>query len=375
VFDFRLARVDWKLLGAALMLAVIGLVMIYSATRAELTTAGQMPAKKLILQSVWVLLGLALFVAVSSFDFSRLASISWPIYLGTLGLLVLVLIVGGLVRETQRWLSIGPVNVQPAELAKLGLILMLAAYFAGREGDEAEFELLSRSLAYAAVPSILILLQPDLGTPILLLFVWGVTAYVFGARLHHLGAFAFAFVMVFVAAWGFGLIKPHQKQRLVAFINHSPQTKEERDARYQLDQSLIAIGSGHLAGQGLFRGPQSQLSFVPDQETDFIFSVVGEELGFLGAATVVVLFAIVLWRGLLICAEARTLFGQLVAAGIVAMIFMHVMANIGMSLGMMPVKGMPLPFVSYGGSSILTNFIALGMLQAVYSDQRSIRFD
>ncbi len=370
--SFRLIRADWKLLGTVLALTAIGLVMIYSATRAQLTIADQLPAKKLILQSIWVLLGLVLFVLVSSFDFSRLAVLSSPIYVTTLVLLVVVLIIGEEVRGVRRWMAIGPMTLQPAELVKLGLILMLAAFFASREGEAADFELLTRGLAYAVVPCVFLVLQPDLGTPILLLFVWGGVAYIFGARLHHLGAFFFAFIMVFMAAWGFGLIRPHQKQRLTAFISNSTDIEKEG---YHLRQSLIAIGSGHLAGQGLFRGPQTQLSFVPDQETDFIFTAVGEEFGFLGCGTVILLFGVVLWRGLMICAQARTLFGQLVAAGIVVMLFFHVAANIGMTLGMMPVKGLPLPFVSYGGSSVLTNFIALGLLQAIYNDRRTIRFE
>jgi len=372
VSTFRLVRADWKLLGAVLLLTAIGLVMIYSATRAELTLAGQLPAKKLILQSIWVLLGLVLLVVVSSFDFSRLAALSWPIYAFTLALLVLLLIVGEDVRGVRRWIAVGPVALQPAELVKLGLILMLAAFFAARQGEAANFELLTRALGYAVVPCAFLVLQPDLGTPILLVFVWGGMAYVFGARLDHLAAFFFVFIMVFMAAWGFGLIRPHQKQRLTAFISDSADVEKEG---YHLRQSLIAIGSGHLAGQGLFRGPQTQLSFVPDEETDFIFTAVGEELGFAGSTLVILLFAAVLWRGLMICAEARTLYGQLVATGIVLMLFFHVAANIGMTLGMMPVKGLPLPFVSYGGSSVLTNFIALGLLQAIYGDRRTIRFE
>ncbi len=366
--SLSLYRLDLRLMGPVLLLTAMGLVMIHSAGRAQLPDVGHSHASKVMLQSIWVLLGLILFVLVSTVHCSRLASVSWPAYLVTLALLVLVLIVGGLVRATQRWLSIGPINIQPAELAKLGLILILAMAFASREGEPIEFEMLTRSLGYAVVPCVLILLQPDLGTPILLIFVWGVVAYVAGARLSHLAAFFFVFIMLFASAWGFGVIKPHQKQRLLAFAGTSGDPHKER---WQLDQSLIAIGSGHLTGQGLYRGSQSQLSFVPDQETDFIFSVVGEELGFVGAVSVIILFAIVLWRCLAICAEARTLYAKLAAAGIAAVFFLHIMANIGMTLGMMPVKGLPLPFLSYGGSAILTNFIALGILQSIYRDSQS----
>ena len=372
MFSWRALRFDWHLLVAVLLLTAIGLLMIYSATKTQLTMAGQEPTRKLVLQATWVALSLIIALLVATFDFSRLQSLTWPIYISTLFLLGLVLVTGGLVRETQRWISLGPITIQPAELAKVGVILAMASFFAAHQGERAEFDQPARALGYALVPAALILAQPDLGTPILLLFVWGIVSYVYGARLQHLAAFIFAFVMVFTAAWGFGLIKPHQKQRLTTYIDRSADSSKEG---YHLRQSLIAIGSGHVTGQGLFRGPQTQLSFVPDQETDFIFTAVGEELGFVGSVTVILLFGVVLWRGLTICAQARTLFGQLVAAGIVAMIFLHVMANIGMTLGMTPVKGLPLPFVSYGGSSLMTNYVALGLLQSIWADRQTIRFD
>ncbi len=372
MFHSRLVRADWKLMAAVLILVVIGLTMVYSATRAQLTVEGSSPTSKMATQSIWVVLSLVAFVLVACFEYSRLQQLSWPFYVGALVLLALVLVTGAFVRETQRWLSIGPVNIQPAELAKLGVILLLGAYLSSRERDVVDFELLVRSLAYALVPSVLILLQPDLGTPILLVFIWGVICYVFGARLVHLGAFALAFVMLFAAAWGFGFIQPHQKARLTAFFDSG---EDVRGQRWQLQQSLIAIGSGHLTGKGLLRGSQSQLSFVPDQETDFIFSVIGEETGFVGTVAALILFGIILWRGLVICALARTVFGRLVAAGIVAMFFFHIAVNIGMTLGVMPVKGLPLPFVSYGGSAMLVNFVALGILQSIYIDRQSIRFD
>jgi rod shape determining protein RodA len=372
VFSWRALRFDWILLAAILLLTAIGLLMIYSATKTQLTVAGQEPTRKLMQQSLWVVLSLIIALLVATFDFARLPSVALPAYLFSLLLLVLVLISGGLIREAQRWISLGPINLQPAEFAKIGVILALASFFATRRGEPVEFELPTRALGYTLVPVLLILAQPDLGTPILLLFVWGTVSYIAGAKIQHLAAFTFAFIMIFMAAWGFGLIRPHQKQRITTFVNRAADTSREG---YHLRQSLIAIGSGHLTGQGLFRGPQTQLSFVPDQETDFIFTAIGEELGFVGSVTVVLLFGVVLWRGLTICATARTLFGQLVAAGIVATIFLHVMANIGMTLGMTPVKGLPLPFVSYGGSSLLTNYLALGLLQSIWADRQAIRFD
>lgn len=375
MFELRIHKLDWKLMAAVLLLTAVGLLMIYSATRTHLALNDMSPTLKLGKQLVSVVIGLVLFVVIASFDYSRLANLSWPLFIGSLVLLVAVLAIGAEVNGARRWIDLGPIRLQPGELAKPALILFLASYMAARAEQAGDFDLLLRTLGFAAIPCMLILIEPDLGTPVLLVFVWAIMCYALGSRLHHLAAIGFAFAMIFAAAWGFNVIRPHQRARLIAFVNSNPQTQEEKDARYQLEQSMIAIGSGHLIGQGLFRGPQTQLSFVPDQETDFIFTAIGEELGFLGAAAVMVLLGVVLWRTLTIAAEARTLFGRLIAAGVAGMFFLHILANIGMTLGMTPVKGMPLPFVSYGGSALMANFIALGVLQSVFIDRQTIRFE
>lgn len=375
MFELRIHKLDWKLMTAVLLLTAVGLLMIYSATRTHLALNDLSPTMKLGKQLVFVIIGLVLFVIIASFDYSRLANLSWPLFIGSLVLLVAVLVIGTEVNGARRWIDFGPLRLQPGELAKPCLILFLASYMAARAEQAGDFDLLLRTLGFAAIPCGLILIEPDLGTPVLLIFVWGIMCYALGSRLHHLAAIWFAFLMLFAAAWGFDVIRPHQRARLMAFVNSNPQTREEKDARYQLEQSMIAIGSGHLAGQGLFRGPQTQLRFVPDQETDFIFTAIGEELGFLGAAAVVALLGVVLWRTLMIAMHARTLFGRLIAAGVAGMFFLHILANIGMTLGMTPVKGMPLPFVSYGGSALMANFIALGVLQSIFIDRQTIRFD
>lgn len=366
----QLRHADFQLLTIVLLLCAIGAVGIYSCTKSELAASGEPKTAKLTMQLVWLVIGIGIMAVTMTVDTGRLRGLAWPIYLVVMVLLVIVLL-GGAVREANRWISLGPANLQPAELAKLAVIVMLGAVVARVDEEKRDFVFLLKTLAYVAAPAFLILLQPDLGTPIVLFFVWLVMMFVLGASPVHLGAFALAAVMLFAGAWGFELIQPHQKARLTSFVN--PQ-KDPYGTAYQLRQSLIAVGSGHLWGQGLFHGKQSQTAFIPDQETDFIFTVIAEELGFVGAASVVVLYGLLLYRGLAVAASAPTVFARVVAAGIVAMLLLQVFSNIGMTVGLAPVKGMALPFLSYGGSSLVTNMIAIGILQSIYMRREQIVF-
>ncbi len=360
-----LRRADFQLLTVVLLLCAIGAIAIYSCTRnAEDSSA------RLTMQLAYIVVGLAVMVGTMTIDTGKMNGLAWPFFLVVMGLLAVVLMMGE-VRDTHRWIPIGPVNVQPAELAKLAVIVMLGSFVSRAEHDEYDFIYLVKTLAWVGVPSLLILLQPDLGTPIVLFFIWLVMMFTLGASPMHLGAFVLAGLLLFVGAWGFGLVKPHQKTRLTAFLH--PEDASQA-ASYHLRQSLIAVGAGHLWGQGLFHGPQSQADFIPDQETDFIFTVVAEELGFVGAASVVILYTLLLYRGLCISAAAPTTFDRVVAAGIVGMLLIEVYANIGMTIGLAPVKGMALPFLSYGGSSLLTNMIAVGILQSIYVRREQIVF-
>lgn len=346
--------------------------MIYSCTQAQLAMAGQAPTRTLNLQLAWIALGLAVMLAAMAVDYNRLINLSSLLYGLVLGLLLLVLVIGHTAYGSARWLSLGPITIQPSELAKLVVIIMLSTYLAIRTRSEQEtFHTVARSLAYVAVPAIIIFLQPDLGTPLVLTFIWFFILYIAGARLTHLGAFAFALLMLFTIAWGTDIIRPYHKQRLTAFMHPED---DLQGAGYQLRQSLIAIGSGHLLGKGLFQGTQSRLAFIPHQEKDFIFTVIGEEWGFAGSVAMLGLLAILLWRALAICWEAKETFGRLLAGGLAAMFLIHITANIGMALGMAPVKGMTLPFVSYGGSSMLVNFAAIGLLQSIHIRKRKIAF-
>ncbi len=358
-------RLDWTLLLAVLLLVAVGCLMIYSSTRAE------QGARKLMLQLVWLALGLVILASVTVVDYNRLTNLAVP-FLGFCGfLLIVVLFTGHLVKGAERWIPLGPLNIQPSELLKLALILFLGGFLASREEEAHDFGLVLTSLAYVGAPTVLVLAQPDLGTPVLIFLVWLTMLFVAGARVLQLGAVAFAFIMLFTAAWGLNIIRPHQKQRLTAFINPDA---DPHGQGWQLKQSLIAVGSGHLLGQGVFKGTQSRLQFVPDQETDFIFTVIGEELGFVGSVAVLALFGLVLYRAVSIAAEAKDTSGRLIASGVAAMLLVHILVNVGMALGMMPVKGMPLPFVSYGGSNMLTMMAAAGLLQSVYIHRQKITF-
>ncbi|MCE5238977.1 rod shape-determining protein RodA [bacterium] len=358
-------RLDWTLLLAVLLLVAVGCLMIYSSTRAE------QGARKLMLQLVWLALGLVILASVTVVDYNRLVNLAVP-FLGFCGfLLIVVLFTGHLVKGAERWIPLGPLNIQPSELLKLALILFLGGFLASREEEAHDFGLVLTSLAYVGAPTLLVLAQPDLGTPVLIFLVWLAMLFVAGARVLQLGAIAFAFIMLFTAAWGLNIIRPHQKQRLTAFINPDA---DPHGQGWQLKQSLIAVGSGHLLGQGVFKGTQSRLQFVPDQETDFIFTVIGEELGFVGSVAVLALFGLVLYRAVSIAAEAKDTSGRLIASGVAAMLLVHIVVNVGMALGMMPVKGMPLPFVSYGGSNMLTMMAAAGLLQSVYIHRQKITF-
>jgi rod shape determining protein RodA len=274
------------------------------------------------------------------------------------------------VRGTHRWLVLGPLRLQPAELAQLAVLLTVCSVAAAHEGIH-DFLGLARNLAWVVVPVGLILLEPDLGTPVVMLVTWGVVMYVAGVRWTHLASFAFAGALLFSAAWYSGAIRQYQKDRLLIFLH--PERDPTGDG-YHLVQSLIAIGHGGPFGQGLFQGTQTRLHFIPDQETDFIFTAVAEEMGFVGGALVLALFGVLIWRCLAVAAEAKDMLGRLLAAGVTCILALHVFVNVGMTMGLMPVKGMPLPLVSYGGSNMLATMLALGLVESVHMRRHKIAF-
>jgi rod shape determining protein RodA len=362
----RLAQLDWLLLGSVLLLGLIGCVLVWSATVERDDLTGGDPRAFLLKQGVNLVIGCGLLAVVTGTD-HRWVRILAPIgYLVAVVGLVLVLVMGTTVNGSRSWLMIGGLSLQPSELAKLAVVVGMALVVAERtEGrrDPGSTKDVVLMLCVAAVPAVLILAQPDLGTMLVLTAtVFGVIA-ASGADRRWLGALAGGGVLVAAAAVMSGFLKQYQIDRFLAFTNPD---LDPRGAGYNVEQARIAVGNGGLFGQGLFDGSQTRSGFVPEQHTDFVFTVAGEELGLVGAALIVALLGIVLWRALRIASHADDVFGRIAAAGIACWFGFQAFQNIGMCLGIMPVTGVPLPFVSYGGSSMFAGMLAVGLLENIH---------
>ena len=359
-------HLDWILLAAVLGLALIGTLLVWSATQPALLQAGADPRAYLKKQLLNIGLGLIVMLAGSTLDYRRLRRCSPVVYVAScLGLLAVLTPLGSTVNGAHSWISLpGGFQFEPSEYAKLGLILVVAMIVGElRHGQpRPRLRAVALAVACAAVPLVLVVLQPDLGVTILLVAIAVGMIALSGVRLRWLAGFAVAALAAAVAVVNLHLLKAYQLRRLTSFLNPSA---DPRGTGYSADQSKIAIGSGGLLGHGLFHGPLTAGNFVPEQHTDFIFSVAGEELGFAGAAVIIALLAIVVLRALRIAAQADDQFGMLVAAGIAIWFAVQSFVNIGMTIGIMPVTGLPLPFVSYGGSAMFADMIAIGLLQAV----------
>jgi rod shape determining protein RodA len=364
----KVARLDWVLMFATAALLAIGAVLVWSATAArDDLTAGD-PASYLKRQLVNIAIGVVLGVMVAATDHRWVRILAPLVYAASVAGLVLVLVMGSTVNGSRSWIMLGGLSVQPAEFAKLAMVIGMALFVAERtEGSLRAREVgnldVVGMLLIAAVPAGLILLQPDLGTMLVLsATVFGVVA-VSGARRAWLLALALGAVGAAVAAVRLGLLESYQVDRFMAFTDPG---LDPRGAGYNTTQARIAIGNGGVFGQGLFDGSQTRSGFVPEQHTDFIFTVAGEELGLAGSAVLIALLGVVLWRALRIAAHADDLFGRLAAAGIACWFGFQAFQNVGMCLGIMPVTGVPLPLVSYGGSSMFATLMALGLLQNIH---------
>lgn len=364
----RLRRpgIDWVLTLAVLGLLVLGTLLVWSATSHRDDLTGGDPTSYLRKQLVNVGIGLVLMVVVMATDHRWVRIVAPLVYLASIGGLVLVLTMGATINGSTSWIDVGGMSIQPSEFAKLavviGMALLVAERNEGRRTRVGSTEVVGM-LLIAAVPAGLIMLQPDLGTLLVLsATVFGVLA-VAGAPRRWL-AFLFAGGVVgsvtMVAAH---LLKQYQVDRFLAFTNPG---LDPRGAGYNTEQARIAVGNGGLFGQGLFHGTQTRADFVPEQHTDFIFTVAGEELGLVGAAVLIGLLALVIWRALAISATSPDAFGRVAAAGIACWLGFQAFQNIGMCLGIMPVTGVPLPFVSYGGSSMFAGLLAVGLLQNIH---------
>jgi len=290
-----------------------------------------------------------------------------PVLYGIALLLLLVVLtpIGTEVRGSQRWIPIAGYRLQPSEVMKVALLLMLAMLLHEAEAEPSGRRTLV-ALALTLVPVVLVFIQPDLGTAIVYVWVTAAVLLVGGVRVRYLVLLSVASVVSAIVGLRTELIREYQVRRLTAFLDAGAPGGDLSGALYQTRQSLIAIGSGRLDGRGLFAGTQTSLSYVPDNHTDFVFTVIGEEFGFVGTVTVLVLFGLLVWRALRIALGARDRDGTLIASGIAAMLVLQVFVNIGMTVGIMPVTGLPLPFMSYGGTSLLIWFGLLGLLLGIH---------
>jgi rod shape determining protein RodA len=367
------ARVDWVLLLATLSLAGIGTMLVWSATINQTDLTGEQPTAYAVRHLVNLGIGIVLGLIVAATDYRWVRIWTPVVYVASIAGLALVFTpgIGAEINGSRSWIDLGGLSLQPAEFAKLAVIVSMALVVAekaeGRRtsmtsGSLRDLDVLIL-LSIAAVPAALILMQPDLGTMLVLsATVFGFIALA-GAPARWLIGLVVGAIMTAVVGVQVGVLDDYQVDRFAAFTNPA---LDPLGAGYNTQQARIAIGNGGLFGQGLFEGTQTQSGFVPEQHTDFVFTVVGEELGLVGATAVIALLALLLWRALVIARQAEDMFGRLVAGGIVCWFGFQAFQNIGMCLGIMPVTGVPLPLVSYGGTSMFVTLLAIGLLQNIH---------
>jgi rod shape determining protein RodA len=349
--------------GAAIALAAIGLFAIYSATHQSLSAVGLDPGRFVKRQMTFLAVGIIVLLLAASFDYRLLKVYAGMIYVSSLVLLLLVRTpLGTSVKGAQRWFELFGFQLAPSEISKLALIAMLAAFLSEIRGD-LTLQDVFRASGLAAIPAVLVFLQPDLGTSIVFAAILVGMLVVAGARARYLGILALTAAVLIVSGFQVGLVREYQIERLRAFLDPG---SVDAAALHNREQAEIAIGSGGLTGVGYLQGTQTNLDFVPEQHTDFVFTVVGEEFGFVGAFALLALYALLLWRAFRIALLSRDPFGTYLATGVVSMIALQIFVNIGMNVGIMPITGIPLPFVSYGGSSLLLNCAAIGLLLNVH---------
>lgn len=358
-------HIDWVLAGCLAAIASLGVLMVYSSTRGS---SAPYDSSYLQRQALYVVVGLVAGAAVAVVDYHRIVDRAPFLYGGTLVLLLGVMVVGREQKGTQGWFALGQFQLQPSEFAKLAVVLGFAFLATQFHGD-IDLRRLGALLAVGAVPIALVLLQPDLGTALVsvaITFALLVAAGVRGRFLVILGVGAVLFATLVLTS---GVLEDYQQSRLTVFAtqeNDGRSLDEERGAAYNLEQSKIAIGSGGLRGKGLFNGPLTMDDWVPEQHTDFIFTAVGEELGLIGAGALIVAYGVVVWRIWRTAQLARDDTGTLLCLGVLAMFVFQIFQNIGMTMGIMPITGIPLPFMSYGGSSTVMAFIAMGLVLNVH---------
>jgi len=351
---------DLQLTTYAALLVAIGLAMAYTNSIGSGSSALQ-TGTTFGRGLMWAAIAVVVFVLATGFDYRWLKTLAWPIYAFQLGLLVLTLAIGEGIGGSARWVSVGPLTFQFSEIAKVLMIVVLASYLASRAGRLDSLLSIVGACLLVGPPLVLVMLQPDLGTSMVFGAILAGMLWMSGASLRWLTVLAMGAVAMVPIAWTY-LLRDYQKARLTSFLDANP---DIQGAGYQLHQAQIAVGSGGFFGKGLTNGTQTQGDFLPVQATDFVFATLGEELGFIGGVVLFVLFILLLWRVLVAGWRSRDTFGALFAAGVASMITFQLVVNVGMVLGVMPITGIPLPFVTHGGASLVSMAAGLGILQSI----------
>lgn len=341
---------DWLINGVVFLLLCLGLSAIYSVS-----------PNYFYRQAIFIVSGFVLLFLISCFNYHNLKNYTFLLYWLSIVLLLLVLVFSHKIRGASSWFNFGQLNFQPVELAKLTMIIVLAKYFSKNTHNVYQWPIIFISALYLTVPFGLILLQPDLGSAVVLIMIWLGISLAAGIKLKHLAIIFLVFVVVAVISWFF-LFKDYQKSRLIAFVNPN---FDPLGRGYNIIQSIIAVGSGGFFGKGLGYGSQSQLNFLPARHTDFIFASIAEELGLIGVFLILFLFGLFFFRCFKILFKLTDNFSCFLVLGIIIYLFTHIFINIGMNIGLLPVTGIPLPLISYGGSNLLTTLIAIGLLQSI----------
>jgi rod shape determining protein RodA len=363
-------RAGFATLDPVLLFAGVALIA-YSIYTLGVATQHDVPGDPyyyVVRQSIYAVVGIALMLAVARVDYSRFRELRVGLYTAMVGLIVLVLALGTAARGSRRWIELPFFTFQPSELGKVLLVVALAAFAIDTARRTSERRRTLRILALGLLPAVLVLLQPDLGTSIVYGVITLAVLFIAGVRWTHFAALggiaaaAIAIVLVIAPALGTPVLQGYQQDRLTAFLHPS---EDPADSSYQINQALIAVGSGGKTGRG-DDATQTNNGFLPERHTDFIFAVVGERFGFVGAAFLLSLYALLIWRALRIMTRSKNLYGSMIAGGIAAMLMFQIFVNVGMNIGIMPVTGIPLPLMSSGGSSVIVTFLALGLLQSIY---------
>ncbi len=364
---------SWRDYNIPLLLVVLGLTgysiaMVYSATLNDAMTAGYFQR-----HLVNLLIGVGVMVTVTFFDYHAFQGWTFPLYLFSVVMLGIVLVIGDELGGAQSWLDLGMRTVQPSEPIKLVIIMVLASFWARQERALGTWRPFIASVLLLSLPLFLVFIQPDFGTAMVFGTVWIMLSWMAGMSILQFGALLGVGLPVGYFGWTY-ILEPYQRTRLLIFLDPIKYDPELKAGAWNIIQSLSAIGSGGVSGQGWTTGVMSQGNYLPVQYSDFIFAITAEELGFFGTTGMLILLGLLVWLAIDTAANARDLFGRLIASGIAAMFLCHILVNVGMNMSVMPITGIPLPFISYGGSFTVTSFAAIGLLQSISLWRRRIHF-